>query len=52
MTTADPSTRETLASLKTRLESELRLADELGLSGVAIDLNQAIEKLRATLEEK
>lgn len=52
MKTAETSTREMLASLKGRLESELRLADELGLASVAIDLNQAIEKLRAALEEK
>lgn len=39
----------TLSELLLRLEGELELCDELGLSSVAIDLNQAIEKLKAVL---
>ena len=48
MDIAKPSINET-EGLRARLETELRLADDLGLTDVAIDINQAIEKLSALL---
>ena len=52
MDIAQTSTTGETAKLKARLERELSLADDLGLAEVAIDLNQAIEKLKALLVEK
>lgn len=49
----DPAPQSsTLSELLLRLEGELELCDELGLRSVAIDLNQAIEKLRSALSSQ
>lgn len=48
MINSTPASHE-LNPLLTRLESELKLCDEMGLFSVAIDLNQAIEKLKIAI---
>ena len=41
-----------IQGLISRLEKELRLCDDLGLSAAGVDLNQAIEKLRILVSDK
>ena len=45
--TEEVTRSDQINALRARLEDELRQCDELGLTSEAIDLNQAIEKLKA-----
>ena len=47
--TETTETKDSLKALIIRLERELRLCDGMGHSAAAIDINQAIEKLREKL---
>ena len=44
--TETTETKDSLRALIERLERDLRLCDEKGYSAAAVDLNQAIEKLK------
>ena len=47
--TGSQNSKDRIGAMLVRLEEELRLCDELGFVPEAIDLNEAIEKLRARL---
>ena len=42
-------TKDSLEALISRLQDDLRVCDDLGHAAAAIDINQAIEKLKGKL---